>query len=247
MSKLVRVSPSQIKEAMDPDTGCWRRWGHNHVDHFQKGPPDANQKFGLDGHDQLEHYFKSHGRIPLNLNSKPGQAAYPAIASGLLPLPSPYVVAEGAMEFEFDGILYNGKIDLLWAEASNHLIINDHKFTKDFKWALTPEKLVHDPQRIIYATWGIFKYAPDWVTCRWTYNKSKPKYQAMQRTLTQHRSQIINEHFPIVHEQALRIKAARRLKSEDLPQNTSACRAFNRDCDFSDDASRRSTAWSFRP
>lgn len=232
---------------MDPDTGCWRRWGWKYLEKVRM-PQSEPQLFGDRAHKEHEFWFASQGTRKHDLNTAYGKAAYAGLK--WLPLPGPYVLPESWMEFDFDGIKSIGKIDLHFTATPNllqqihfseralvvpanarHLVITDYKFTSGLEWRKTGDRLLKDPQRVMYATWAVLKYQPDFITTRWLYHRRKKPFKAEPSDFTEHRDEVL-QHYPFVHEQALRIKAAKRKHLLDLPQNTRACRAFNRDCDF---------------
>ncbi len=241
----VFVSASQITEAMDPETG---RWGWRHLEKI-KGKQSPQMEFGDLGHKEHELFYLSHGMRKHDLGTKSGKAAFAGLK--YLPLPGPGIIPEGYMQFFFDGITYVGKIDLhfklnpllsyhlgLNSRAQSlgwndkHLCVTDYKFTGDLKWMKVGDRLLHDPQRIIYATWSIHKYKHEWTSTRWLYHRRTP-VKAEPSDFTEHREETLPL-FPFVHEQALRIKAAHRKTIHDLPQNTQACYAWNRKCDYLD-------------
>jgi hypothetical protein len=228
---VVRVSPTQADDFAHPETGCQRRWGYKRLDGLPD-PPGPYQQFGTEGHSVLDSWLRD-GKVP-DLSTKHGQAVVPGLK--FLPAPSPDLRVEHEFAFHFDRIEYNGKVDLHYLsvapeDGATEIIVTDHKFTGDFHWIKTPEKLQGDTQRIIYNAWATLQYGVEWVRSRWVYYKRTPPYGAKVSELRQHRTEIWNA-FSQVHDIALRIRTARGKKSTDLPQNFAACRAFGRVCPF---------------
>ncbi len=155
----MHVSASSIKEYLL----CQRKWAWRKIGGIEVAPhPSA--ALGTEGHRMLEAYFKQ--GTPIDGTTTIGQACLHSLPY----LPTPGVaVPEEEFSFSYEGIAWNGYIDL----QLRGMVI-DHKFTGDFKWALTEATLPKDIAATLYATWQFLKYDHlDEVTLYWVYNHTK--------------------------------------------------------------------------
>lgn len=183
-------------------------------------------------HKALENYFLRDEGFP---------TAVASIAASALPhLPDRRTLPQIEHRFEFAGThaRYNGLIDLLIADPVQPRVY-DHKTTKDFRYAKTPEVLRDtDPQGVVYAraAFEAFPAAQD-VMLQWTYLRTTdPGVRPVITWVTRsHNSEkfaaleSITERLGIIlasapPEGASREETAAYVKS--LPFNSGACRDY---------------------
>lgn len=164
---------------------CNRKWGWIYLDGLRP-EPNKFAVVGIDVHQHIEAWEKSR-RVPIPTTSTDVAAK---LAQAMLPhLPTPHEVDPENVEIEievwFGHVGFTGNIDL-WMPDRDPPKIYDHKTTKDFVWALTPERLLKDPQAAIYAAWGLLKTGKTAVELQWTYGKTQgaPKCLAVQAVAT---------------------------------------------------------------
>lgn len=211
-----RVSPSQI----DRWRGCQRRWWYDR--NRPRGPQNVYAAFGDRMHLQLEGWLRD--GTPPDMATAEGAAA----VAGVPLLPPPGVGAvEKKFDMPFEGVHYNGRVDLLYDYVpAEHIVVNDHKSIGQLRRAKTPEDLLTDSQRIVYARWAATFFNVEHVTAQWTYMQRKnPKAKAVR--LREDRL-IIELRFRELHQKyGLPIVAAKQLTSPDsLPRNLSNCRLY---------------------
>ncbi len=140
-AQYVHVSASQISTWR----GCMRKWAYQRL-----RPKVKNEwaEFGDRVHKILENWLQF-GIVP-DLNTREGACAFAGLH--YLPMP-PQVGVERTFEFMFGGVVYTGRIDLLYGYRPQvSVCVEDHKSTGDLKWAKTTEQLQDDPQWITYGT-----------------------------------------------------------------------------------------------
>lgn len=176
--------PSNPISATQIDTylGCPRKWAWRYV-MGKRPPPAASAELGTEMHAQLAAYLAD-GK-PLDFTVRSGEIA----AAGLHLIPAPKTPGlEVEKEFRFvspSGATYLGFIDYRLLEAEIPLV-GDHKSTKDFKWAKTPEDLLYDPQAVLYAVDTMRVTGKDTVDLHWTYYKTQGAKGAKQVHLRMH-------------------------------------------------------------
>lgn len=160
------VSASEI-ETFDL---CPRRWAFIYIEQ-KRPPPNDSAALGTRVHAILEKWLKD-GAAPDTWTAE-GDIA----ASGLHLLPAPRtstLVTEGQFRFTSKRAWYTGFKDFRYRDASGLIHVGDHKTTKAFTWAKSPEEILCHPQALIYAVDEFFKnpnddrLALDWVYYRTT-------------------------------------------------------------------------------
>ena len=167
----MRLSASQIETFRS----CQRKWAW---DKIAGVPREASPSaiLGSAVHKQLETYLLG-GEIDFT-----NDAGYIA-ASGIEHLPKPPLTKkEVECEFHFAGP--SGNTYLGYKDIEIPGTIYDHKSTKDFKWAKTPEELRTNVQAVLYAT-DYFRNHPAEkdVALKWVYySTSKVRKSELRET-----------------------------------------------------------------
>jgi hypothetical protein len=204
---LVRVSPSQIATWR----GCCRKWAYSRC---RSRTENTYAIFGQAVHKVLEAWLQW-GVIP-NLLDPHGACAMAGLH--FLPMP-PQPGVEHGFEFLFDGVLYNGRIDLLSGfVARRHIVVTDHKSTGDLKWAKEPDELQDDPQWITYGYYAAHALDVDLVIGQWVYyRRGKPK--AIDTTIAETRAILTQRFLRQHHLHVLPLAASRRcMPANDGPE-----------------------------
>lgn len=145
-------------------------------------PGTEDTEFGTEVHTILEK-FKRDG-VPINMMTHAGAVAAEAI---------PYVEhfrgpREGGnarFEGDFTFRARNGKHNWRGAiDISAPGEVNDYKTTSDFKWAKTPDQLLHDPQAVLYAMKEFERWGGPTVKLRWLYLRKRAPYAAKSVEVT---------------------------------------------------------------
>lgn len=153
---------------------CERWWGFNKIE--GKPDPDGDKaNLGKRCHSITEDYLRdgtAPNRAETFVISQYGspKTYYPGrIVSNILHhLPPAGSVArlEEKLDFRFKGIDFTGYID--WQDPE---IIGDHKFTSSLQYAKSAEKLLTDPQAVIYRTARWLESDAKSATLQWTYGQ----------------------------------------------------------------------------
>ena len=247
------ISPSQLKTAFDPETGCLRKWGHQQID-GEREPPTASTQLGTDTHAQLERYHRSAFQkpgenLPLVMpdNSDPGILAQQLVP--IIPKPrkqSPtWPGPEFGFAFSVGSVDYKGFIDLShvatadeWPYKENCAVVHDYKTTKNLKYALTADQLEKDPQRVIYSVAVLRHFDTEHSAARWHYVQTQPTRDGFPTLQVEHGPESADKTLHVfeseIHPKATELTRLRRFKARDLPQNFAACHAYYRKCAFYD-------------
>jgi hypothetical protein len=247
------ISPSQLKTAFDPETGCLRKWGHQQID-GEREPPTASTQLGTDTHAQLERYHRSAFQkpgenLPLILpdNSDPGILAQQLISK--IPKPrkqSPtWPGPEFGFAFSVGNVDYKGFIDLPyvanadeWPYKDNCAVVEDYKTTKNLKYALTSDQLATDYQRVIYSIAVLRHFDTEYSAARWDYVQTQATRDGFPTLQVEYGPESADKTLLVfesgVHPKAVELTRLRRFKARDLPQNFGACHAYYRKCAFYD-------------
>lgn len=156
---LPHLSASQVKTWRQ----CHRKWALEKL-WFERSPQTVAQATGTAIHACAEEYLKGDGSWNSPEKHDPAHIAIilQAANAGNLPSPGPDLLIEQEIRLPLGDGLPDmlGYIDLVnprtpWSdEFGNLLILDDHKSTSDFKYALTEEELRGDVQMVTYAMWG---------------------------------------------------------------------------------------------
>lgn len=198
MTDLVHVSPSQIATWR----GCCRKWAYSRS---RPRTQNAYAAFGERVHKVLEAWLQW-GVIP-NPLSPEGACAMAGLH--YLPMP-PQAGVEHGFAFVFDGVLYNGRIDLLSGFVPRrHVVATDHKSTGDLKWAKDATELQDDPQWITYGYYSAFALDVEWVIGQWVYYRRKPP-ASVDVTIVESRAVLEQRFLRQHHLHVLPLAASRR-------------------------------------
>ena len=227
--KLFPVSASQIDTFRD----CQRKWGWDKLEGIPR-KPNAQAEAGTKVHEVLEAYLET-GK--LSLDDDYGKIAQ----AGLKFLPDPGIDKkhiEEWFEFEVEGILYRGKIDLHMPPEDNQSYVLDHKTTSDFKWVKPAEVLGEDVQQVLYGFVSMAMEGTDKAVMRWVYYRRTPKKpKSMKVELVIGREETEERFGRVVHARALQMRDiardyhAEKLRVKDLPPNAQVCSKYG-GCDF---------------
>lgn len=163
---------------------CNRRWAFIYVE--KKRPPQNDSAaLGTRVHVILEKWLRD--GTPPDTWTPEGEIA----ASGLHLLPPPRypgLITEEEFRFTSKRAWFTGYKDFRYRDANGLLHVGDHKTTKAFTWAKTPEEILCHSQSLIYAVDEFFKnpnddrLALDWIYYRTTGSrKAEPRFQIVSK------------------------------------------------------------------
>lgn len=146
---------------------CPRKWAWQKIDGLA-APPSPALALGSAVHAELEGWLRD-GK-PLNLLSEAGQIAMAGLHH--LPAPgTPGLLIEEPYELTLGGYTFRGAKD--WQILDRRPpVVGDHKTTKDFRWAKTPEVLKRDVQACLYAADAMVRANSIECDLQWTYFKT---------------------------------------------------------------------------
>lgn len=235
--RLVRCSPTQVTTALDPDTGCLRRWAYIKVEKLPTKPMGKGAALGDRLHGEVEHYLLT------------GEDVRSSIALAGRDLLAPYLprapfnkgdmrvegsLSDGVKLLTPGGVEMVGYIDVYLPELFGKVGIIDHKFKKNLEqYGSSEKKLATDPQRIIYTAWAALQ-SPDAAGIFFTLHEHQTQgslYAKPVQAFTPTR-----EAAPKWAELAHRIDTeiaplAGLPDASEVTPNVRACEAFGR-CDF---------------
>jgi hypothetical protein len=161
-AKPMTFSASRMQTWMS----CNRKAGWQYIAGYED-PGTSATDFGGLTHAILESYKRD--GLPINMMTEEG-----AVAAEAIPYVEDFRVETGARfegEFTFQGRhKWRGAIDI---SAPGKVV--DYKTTSNFKWAKTPEDLLHDPQAVLYAMKEFSRWNGDTVDLMWLYLRKKPR------------------------------------------------------------------------
>jgi len=207
---------------------CPRKWALDKIDRLPRKP----NKFAAQGtalHKIAEEWLRDGILPPV---SDLGERITPALP--LLPPPNTQgLQVEQSLTRTLEGIPFKGVIDVKIPYPYREVpAIYDHKSTTNFKWALTPEGFLDDPQACLYAWDTILDsqeqgYKGDVVDLQWTYIRTTGAPKALPIT----RRVSLSEVMPRMTKTtttALEQKLLRETISSglELPPDASGCEAY---------------------
>tara|TARA_R110000824_G_scaffold119235_2_gene273230 strand:+ start:1191 stop:2549 length:1359 start_codon:yes stop_codon:yes gene_type:complete len=219
----ILCSPSQANTAKQ----CLRLWGFRYLDKI-RSPPTAGQAKGTALHEIGENWLRD-GLIP-----PPGDIGV-RFLSGIhhLPKPSPDLLVEHAFLFEDGDVHWRGFIDCV-DPTGDVVVVIDHKSTKNFYWAKSPDDLMSDTQSTIYAKAIMALFGVDTIEARWVYYlmEGQPSAKKVSITLTKDHVEKEYRGLKILGNELLRLKKTTE-SGLDIPTKypKAACKAFG-GCDF---------------
>ena len=216
-------SPSQANTAKQ----CLRLWGFRYLDKV-RSPPTPGQAKGTARHAIGENWLRD-GIIP-----PPGDIGVRFLA-GIhhLPKPSRDLMVEHAFLFEDGDVHWRGFIDCV-DPTGDVLTVIDHKSTKNFYWAKSPEDLMSDTQSTIYAKAIMAMFGVDTIEARWVYYLMEGQPSSKKVSITLDKDHVEKEYrgLKILGNELLRLKKTTE-SGLDIPTKypKAACKAFG-GCDF---------------
>ena len=216
-------SPSQANTAKQ----CLRLWGFRYLDKV-RSPPTPGQAKGTALHEIGENWLRD-GIIP-----PPGDIGVRFLA-GIhhLPKPSPDLMVEHAFLFEDGDVHWRGLIDCV-DPTGEVVVVIDHKSTKNFYWAKSPDDLMSDTQSTIYAKAIMAMLGVDTIEARWVYYLMEGQPSAKKVSITLDKEHVEKEYrgLKILGNELLRLKKTNE-SGLDIPTKypKAACKAFG-GCDF---------------
>lgn len=228
----VRVSPSQIATF---SKDCQRKWAWSRV---KRSPQNKFAAFGDRVHKLAEDWQLT--RTPPDPTSAEGKCLLAGIH--YTPMPGTAVV-EHKFEHAHDGVLYIGRIDMLYGyEPGRMIVVSDHKTTGRLSNALTEEELASDPQRVIYGHYAATVFAVEYVTATWVYYQRDGK-AARPVTVIGHRDSLQKRFDELHNRVTLRIVDARGKDPMELEPSYGHCHnAYGSKCPYLEDCRERATA-----
>ena len=216
-----KISASQLKTAFDPSTGCKRKWAFNKIEGITT-PSTASQMLGTQMHEAGENYLRN--GTPPNLKKKPDRI----FASGMHLLPDPKTITgvEVGFDLVFDEkVTFHGFIDFMGPNFAG-----DHKSTSNFRYMLSPKKLLTDPQGVIYGMYVAKHFdlgLTDKLSLIWVYYLTRGKPEARKLEVETTRVQLERTYFPLA-EQATELVELRNTveRALDVEPNYRACGAY---------------------
>lgn len=158
-------SPSAISTFQS----CHRKWAWSRIGGVKQSST-RSQELGNKVHSQLENYLKGNS---LDFSQPSGEIA--ACGTHLLPEPSPDLEVEKSVRFTYNGVGFQGRMDLVTRDFGK-ITIWDHKTTSDFGYIKNQQVLATDNQAVVYAAWGF--QSAEQVELRWNYFRTRKPHQA---------------------------------------------------------------------
>tara|TARA_R110000824_G_scaffold55027_4_gene151613 strand:- start:4058 stop:5620 length:1563 start_codon:yes stop_codon:yes gene_type:complete len=221
LKKQHKISASQLKTAFDPSTGCKRKWAFNKIEGITT-PSTASQALGTQMHTVGENYLRN-GILP-DLKKKPDRI----FASGMHLLPDPKSITGVEVGFDLvfnEKVTFHGFIDFMGPNFAG-----DHKSTSNFRYMLSPKKLLTDPQGVIYGMKVVDEFGlglTDKLSLIWVYYLTRGKPEARKLEVETTRAQLERTYFPL-SEQATQLVELRDTVTSalDVEPNYKACGAY---------------------
>ena len=166
----VFVSISQGATWDDTKDGCNRKWGFDKINRVER-PKNPVLEFGKTGHKHAQAWI-SKGTPPPD--TPEGNTFKLGIKKGWLPAPKTKgVYTEEVFTREMhevaDDLMFIGYIDVVDMRDLEHVIVTDHKFTKDLRYAMDEKELSKNIQSVGYARIIFDETEAQRVTARWIY------------------------------------------------------------------------------
>jgi hypothetical protein len=218
------VSASEI-EVFDM---CPRKWAFGYVE-GKRLPPNDSAALGTRVHAILEKWLKE-GTAPDTWTPE-GEIA----ASGLHLLPAPKtpgLVTEEGFYFTSQRAWYTGFKDFRYRDVNGLIHVGDHKTTKSFTWAKSPEEILCHSQALIYAVDEFYKNPnDDRLALDWIYYRTTGSKKAELRSQVVHKNTVAEMFFEHVDPVAGEItKLHHEVPSDasalDFTPDFRACEAF---------------------
>ncbi len=158
------------EKAGNGDKGCNRKWGFDKINRVKRAKNPVLE-FGKTGHKHAQNWLKNGTPPP---DTPEGNTFKLGIKKGWLPAPKTKgVYTEEVFTREMhevaDDLMFIGYIDVVDVRDPEHVIVTDHKFTKDLRYAMDEKELSEDIQSIGYARIIFDETEAQRVTARWIY------------------------------------------------------------------------------
>ncbi len=149
---------------------CNRKWGFDKINRRERAVNPVLE-FGKTGHKHAQAWI-SKGTPPPD--TPEGNTFKLGIKKGWLPAPKTKgVYTEEVFTREMhevaDDLMFIGYIDITDIRDLEHVIVTDHKFTKDLRYMMTEEELAENIQSVGYARIIFDETEAQRVTARWIY------------------------------------------------------------------------------
>lgn len=230
---LLNVSATQIKLVQ----ACERKYAYQYVLKMREKQSEA-QKFGEAVHLCLELWLSKGIPIPDTLA---GGVALQGLH--MLPKPGADLLVEGKLSYPMRsvGAQLVGLIDLVNPRLPKNLVITDHKSSAAMSYALSDNKLLQDPQALVYSKWGFYRFGLTHLTVEWLYYGVSKEKDGPRVPIGTDRARGVY-HIDGNHDKAWRetkmteaIARCVEIKSlkihpEQLKRNTNHCYAYNKPC-----------------
>ena len=185
-----KLSASQLEMFGD----CKRKWAFRYIDKIEKAP-DKSAQLGTRVHAILEEWLRDglppnpqetmilpKGREGIPFTYYPGRVAM----AGIHHLPPPRIgMVERELSLTTPEADWTGRVDLTFLVSPSGamlppsptmdglITVADHKSTRDFKWAKTPDILQDDPQAMLYAAEAMGRFRRDTIRLLWVYYRTE--------------------------------------------------------------------------
>lgn len=167
---FVSISQGDTWDDTDGRSGCNRKWGFDKINHVKRAKNPVLE-FGKTGHKHAQAWI-SKGTPPPD--TPEGNTFKLGIKKGWLPAPKTKdVYTEEVFTREMhevaDDLMFIGYIDVVDMRDLEHVIVTDHKFTKDLRYMMDEKELSVNIQSVGYARIIFDETEAQQVTARWIY------------------------------------------------------------------------------
>ncbi len=201
---------------------CPRKWAWKKIAGLEDGPSGPSAELGIQVHAVLEAWLRN--GTPINTMTRAGQI----VMSGLHLLPAPQTPGmriEEEFRIEIGGHRFVGYKDVEFLQRVPPLV-EDHKTTKDFRWAKTADDLRENVQACLYAVDAMHRAGANECDLQWTYFRTT-KEGAHPVRLRVTREQITPRLERICRSaDEMTLLLASGCRAQDVTPNASACEAF---------------------
>lgn len=242
---LRRLSATQIDSFID----CNRKWAFKQIEKIE-APAHKSAQLGTRVH-AIQEAWQKEGLPPdpsevLMLTKRQDGidapfAYYPGriAMSGIHLLPPPrFGLVEQKIAIDTPRAKWRGAIDLIYGSTeegnvipldsrgrnADLITILDHKTTRDFAWAKTPDILQHDPQAILYSAWAMANFGVDLVRLQWVYYRTEKKPEARLVELILEKKHVENQIRGLddIAQEVYKVRSSGK-KALEVTPNPSAC------------------------
>jgi hypothetical protein len=221
---------------------CNHKWALEKID-GEIDPGSDSTELGGEVHDQLEKYLEKGTPIRTNQAGRIAMSALPHLPPPKFPGMEVEewftVFIPGVEGVHGKGAYFQGLKDVQIPKGwrSNRPFVSDHKTTKNFMWAKTPEDLtggeneIGDLQAGLYAFDAMLKTGADAVDLQWTYMRttSSPLAEPTIALITREQVERIMEDLALTVQEMIRTKDEHPTAAT-VPQNPLGCDAFGGCC-----------------